>query len=91
MTSYLILPSLAAAQARSAQQATALGCEPGTTYWWAQVEHPATHQAALRIEGSGAYGPSTTADGVTAGLTTDETAALVPAASMDSSWFALGA
>lgn len=87
MTSYLILPSLAAAQARAAQQAAALGCEAGTTYWWGQIEHPTTHQGALRIEDSGAYGPSTTADGVTAGLTADETAALVPAASMDPSWF----
>jgi hypothetical protein len=79
MTSYLVFDSLALAQARSAQQAEALGCEPGTTYWWAQIEHPTTQQGALRIEADGAFGR--------AGLAAEEIAALVPAASMDPSWF----
>jgi hypothetical protein len=80
MTSYLVLESLALAQARSAQQAEALGCEPGTTYWWAQIEHPTTQRGALGIEADGAFGPAA-----------EEIAALVPAASMDPSWFAVGA
>ena len=80
MTSYLIFPSLAAAQTRSAQQASALGGDPTSTeYWWAQIEHPSSHQGALRIEDAGDFGA--------AGLATDEVAALVPAASMDPSWF----
>jgi hypothetical protein len=79
MTSYLIFDNLALAQARSAQQAEALGCEPGTTYWWAQIEHPITHQGALRIDGSAPYGP--------AGLTPGEITSLVAEASMDPAWF----
>ena len=79
MTSYIIFDGLALAQARSAQQAEALGCEPGTTYWWAQIEHPTTHQGALRIEASGDFG--------SAGLTPTEIASLVAEASMDPAWF----
>jgi len=79
MTSYLIFDSLALAQARSAQQAEALGCEPGTTYWWAQIEHPSTHLGALRIDDGAPYG--------SAGLTPTEVASLVDEGSMDPAWF----
>jgi hypothetical protein len=79
MTSYLIFDSLTLAQVRSAQQAEALGCQPGTTYWWAQIEHPTTHQGALQIDASGPYGPPS--------LTPSEIAALVAEADMDPAWF----
>jgi len=79
MTSYLIFDSLALAQARSAQQAEALGCEPGTTYWWVQIEHPTTHQGALQIDAGGLYGSD--------GLTPAEITSLVAEAEMDPAWF----
>jgi hypothetical protein len=40
MTSYLIYTSLEAAQARSATQADALGCDAShTAYWWHCIDH----------------------------------------------------
>jgi hypothetical protein len=79
MTSYLIFDSLALAQARSAQQDEALGCEPGTTFWWVQIEHPTTHQGALQIDAGGPYGSD--------GLTPTEIASLVAEAEMGPAWF----
>lgn len=35
MPQYLTFPDLASAQARSAEQAKALGCDSTTPYWWA--------------------------------------------------------
>lgn len=85
MTSYLIFPDLASAQARSQQQAQAKGCAGTTDYWWAQIVNPSTNQAALVIEDAPrADGSDYTANGLTAA----ELAAnpLVPAASMTASW-----
>ena len=79
MASYLIFDSLALAQARSAQQAEVLGCQPGTTYWWAQIEHPTTHQGAMQIDASGLYGSD--------GLTPTEITSLVVEADMNPAWF----
>ena len=79
MTSYLIFDGLALAQARSAQQAEVLGCEPGTTYWWAQIQHPTTHQGALQIDAGGPYGSD--------GLTPTEITSLVAETDMDLAWF----
>lgn len=83
MTSYLIFPDLASAQARSQQQAIAKGCTGTTEYWWGQITNPSTGQAALVIED--AVRPDGS-DYTSNGLTASEIAALVPAASMAASW-----
>lgn len=92
MASFLIFAAadaagnLAAAQARSAQQAQAMGCVAPTVYWWPIITNPASGQppgadagqAALVIAGDGDYGPG--------GLTSFELAALTPGP-LDPSWF----
>ena len=45
--SYLVFPSLAAAQARSAAQATANGCDGMLTKYWWQVGGGSTHESGI--------------------------------------------
>lgn len=92
MPKYLIYPSLAAAQSRSNVQAVALGCVPPTVYWWSQMVErqptdPLAPRAALRIEADGPYGPVTTVNEVTAGLSEEEQAGLVDISYSDADWF----
>lgn len=83
MTSYLIFPDLASAEARSQQQAQAKGCAGTTDYWWAQIVNPVTNQAALVIED--AVRPDGS-DYTSRGLTPAEIATLVLKAAMAASW-----
>ena len=80
MAKYLILTSLDAALARSAEQAADVGCDGVTTiHWWHCIENPTTQQGAMVIEDSGPHDAS--------GLTSDEVAYLWTADQMDPSWF----
>lgn len=79
--SYLVLPNLAAAKARSAQQCTILKCQPGTTYWW-NVIALTDGTAAIEIQPNGPFSASTANVHATAGLNTAERAALKPAATI---------
>lgn len=90
MTSYLVFPDLALAEARSHQQAVAMGCTGETEYWWSIIapdldpqsfngvtppaDNPTNGQAALAIQDAGDYGPS--------GLTSAEQVALLTSAQM---------
>lgn len=74
--SYVVLPNIAAAQARSAAQCAALGCTGGTKYWW-QVQPLTDGTAALRVEATGPFSESTTVGGHAAGLNAAEHSAKV--------------
>jgi hypothetical protein len=70
--SYLVEPTVVAAQARSQQQCAALGCDGvHSIYWWAVVSLT-DGTAAVVIEASGPYSASTTVASKTGGLTAAE-------------------
>ena len=48
--SWLVFPTVAAAQARSAAECKARGCGPGTLYWWHVEPNPQTGEGAIRLE-----------------------------------------
>lgn len=91
--SYLVQPTLAQCQTRSAQQCTALGCDGTLTkYWWQCQPLTATAPSAINgggttalvIQPSGPFGP-TTSNNVSAGavgLSTTEQSNLAPVATM---------
>jgi hypothetical protein len=70
--SFLPEATLAAAQARSAQQCQTMGCDGVTTvFWWGVIDLPGCPAGEFWIDiGSGAYGAS--------GLTNAEVTSLVP-------------
>ena len=80
-SSFLGEPDLAAANARSAAQCNALGCDGvRSVYWWPvwPVWPLSDGTAAVEILASAPYGASATTLKGTAGLSTAERAALVP-------------
>jgi len=82
--SYLVEPTLAAAQDRSRQQCKAFGCDGvHTVYWW-RVLSLSDGTAAVVIQDSGPFSASTTVAGKTAGLTANEIAALKTAQQLGS-------
>ena len=80
--SYLVEPTLAAAQTRSQQQCTILACDGVKTIYWWYVQPLTNGTAAIQINTSGLYGVTTTIKSSTAGLSPAEILALVSAASI---------
>jgi hypothetical protein len=69
---YLVEPSLAAAQARSAEQCKAMGCTPPSTEFWWDVKQLPDGTAAVVIQADGPYAAEHTIKGRTAGLSKAE-------------------
>lgn len=88
---YLVHPDIATCHARSAAMCVAVGCQKGTTEWWACTELK-DGTAAMEIQRSGDFGQSTTKGGKSGTLTNPEisslktsaeVAPLMPAAAAD--------
>jgi len=79
MSTYLIFPSIAAAQAASNSQASALGCDGITTkYWWA-VQPLTDGTCALVINPGTQFDTDVTVGKLTAGLTAGQKSAIINA------------
>lgn len=81
---YLLQSSLAAAEAITAAQATAVGCDGTLTkYWWRMIPNSSTAAVAIEIVPGDPFYDSTTKQflgGQSIGLTVGQTALLVTAA-----------
>lgn len=92
--SYLVFPSQTECQARDNEQATALGSNSTTPYWWGCVgplsagtidgQTISAGSYALDIQDSGPYGLTTSnaVSGGTVGLSSTEQSELIPAADL---------
>jgi hypothetical protein len=83
-TTYLVLPTLQGAQARSQTQCAEVGCDGVQTIYWWEVDALTDGTAAIAIQPSGPYGKMAVAKACAAGcgLSPSEIAATVSAASL---------